>query len=191
MSQGQASIGQLIQNSPYEEPSKYWSYDRNSRLFKRLVFDDQTATGVGASDARTVGAAAGADAGSRCEQAPAFVAELFANPVGLAALAVATSGFDPHVVLAALSIAGIKLLADRFVIARTRGTPMAWRHLLAAPLKDLLLLGILPYAAVSRSVEWRGVRLRMGWGTALRADDGPLPIRWSRRARQSLFPSSR
>ncbi len=122
---------------------------------------------------------------------PAFIAELFANPVGLAALAVATSGFDLDVIGAALSIAGIKLLADRFVIARTRGTPMAWRHLLAAPLKDLLLLGILPYAAVSRSVEWRGVRLRMGWGTVLRADDGALPIRWSRRARQSLFPSSR
>jgi type III restriction enzyme len=30
-----ASIDQLIINSPFEEPSPYWSYDRESRSFTR------------------------------------------------------------------------------------------------------------------------------------------------------------
>ena len=29
----QASIDRLIINSPYEEPTKYWSYDRERRTF--------------------------------------------------------------------------------------------------------------------------------------------------------------
>jgi ceramide glucosyltransferase len=120
---------------------------------------------------------------------PAFLADPFANPVGLATLAVVTSGFDPRVLAAALVAVALKMATDRFVIARTRGVPMAWRHLLAAPLKDLLLLAIFPYAAVSRSIEWRGVRLRMGWGTVLRRDDGSFPVRWSRRAREVLARS--
>jgi ceramide glucosyltransferase len=111
---------------------------------------------------------------------PAFVAEAFANPVGLAALAVAASGFDAAVVAAGLAVVCVKLLADAWVIRRTRGEAMGWRHVLVAPLKDLLLFAILPYAAISRSIEWRGVRLRLGWGSALRADDGALPIRWAR-----------
>ncbi len=112
---------------------------------------------------------------------PAFVAELFANPVGLAVLAIAASGLDPAVTAAALVIVATKLLADSWVIARTRGERMRWRHVIFAPLKDLLLLAILPYAAISRSVEWRGARLRLGWGSVLRADDGAFPLRWARR----------
>ena len=30
-----ASIDRLIINSPYEEPSQYWSYDRDTRTFSR------------------------------------------------------------------------------------------------------------------------------------------------------------
>ena len=29
-------IDQLIINSPYEEPSTYWSYDREVRMFERM-----------------------------------------------------------------------------------------------------------------------------------------------------------
>ncbi len=116
---------------------------------------------------------------------PAFVAELFANPVGLAVLAMVLSALDPAgldliVVAGALTVVATKVWADSFVIARTRGAPMSWRHLMVAPLKDLLLFAILPYAAVSRSVEWRGARLRMGWGTLLRRDDGPVAVRLAR-----------
>jgi len=32
---GQAQIGQLIVNSPYEEPERYWGYDRETRLFEQ------------------------------------------------------------------------------------------------------------------------------------------------------------
>lgn len=108
---------------------------------------------------------------------PAFVAEVFANPVGLAVVAMVLSGLEPAIVAGGTAVILTKLAADGFVIARTRGTPMRLRHLAVAPLKDLLLFAILPYAAISRSVEWRGARLRMGWGTALRPDDGPLAVR--------------
>ena len=84
------------------------------------------------------------------------------------------------VIAGALTVVATKVWADSFVIARTRGAPMSWRHLMVAPLKDLLLFAILPYAAVSRSVEWRGARLRMGWGTLLRRDDGPVAVRLAR-----------
>ena len=58
---------------------------------------------------------------------------------------------------------------------------MAARHLMWAPIKDVLLIAIWPYALISRSIEWRGARLRLGGGTALRLDEGPLPVRVARR----------
>lgn len=103
---------------------------------------------------------------------PAFVADLFANPIGLALLAILASGFELPFVAAGLAIAMGKLLLDRHVVAHIRGSKMAWRHSFATPLKDLALLAIFPYAAISRSIEWRGVRLRMGWGTKLRRERG-------------------
>jgi hypothetical protein len=41
---------------------------------------------------------------------------------------------------------------------------MRLKHLCWAPLKDLLMLAVWCYAIFSRSVEWRGIRLRMGVG---------------------------
>ena len=35
MSRRKFQIDQLIINSPYEEPSSYWSYDREVRMFER------------------------------------------------------------------------------------------------------------------------------------------------------------
>ncbi len=101
---------------------------------------------------------------------PAFIADLFANPVGLVVLAILASGFEPRVASIGLLVVLAKLLLDRHVVAQIRGAKMALRHALAAPLKDLLLLAIFPYAAVSRSIVWRGVRLRIGWGTRLHAE---------------------
>lgn len=112
---------------------------------------------------------------------PAFVADLFANPVGLAVIAVALSGFDGRAIAAAGLLAAIKAATDALLVRRTRGVAMSWRHLAFAPLKDVLLLAIWPYAAISRSVEWRGTRLRLGWQSALRPDEGALPVRVARR----------
>lgn len=112
---------------------------------------------------------------------PAFVADLLANPVGLGLMASVLSGGDPRVVGAALALALLKLSTDGFIVWRTRGHAMAARHLMWAPVKDVLLMAIWPYALISRSIEWRGTRLRLGWGTALRLDEGPLPVRVARR----------
>ena len=35
MAKRKVQIGQLIINSPYEEPSTYWRYDREVRMFER------------------------------------------------------------------------------------------------------------------------------------------------------------
>ncbi len=35
MAKRKFQIDQLIINSPYEEPSTYWSYDREVRMFER------------------------------------------------------------------------------------------------------------------------------------------------------------
>ena len=117
---------------------------------------------------------------------PAFFAEFFANPVGLAAVALVLSGCDLRFLAAGLLIAFVKASMDGFVMSRTRPRPMSLRHLAIAPLKDLVLFAILPYAAISRSIEWRGSKLRLGWGSALRRDDGLLPVRIMRRVWSSI-----
>ncbi|UJR80664.1 Ceramide glucosyltransferase [Sandaracinus amylolyticus] len=112
---------------------------------------------------------------------PAFVADLFANPVGLGVIATVLSGFDVRFVAALLALVIAKASTDAMLLRRTRGEAMPWKLLACAPLKDVLLLAIWPYAAISRSIEWRGTRLRLGWQTRLRPDDGALAVRVARR----------
>jgi ceramide glucosyltransferase len=112
---------------------------------------------------------------------PGFVADLICNSTGLMVLAFLASGFDPifGAILGAHMV--LKTAGDAYLLGRTRGVPMAWQYFVFAPLRDILMVAIWPYAAFSRSIEWRGVRLRMGWNTRLRPDDGPLPVRVVRR----------
>jgi ceramide glucosyltransferase len=112
---------------------------------------------------------------------PGFVVDLIANSTALSLLAFVTSGFDPLFGVLFAGHAVLKGLGDTYLLARTRGRPMRWKHRLVAPLRDVLMMAIWPYAAFSRSVEWRGVRLRLGWNTRLRPDEGPLPVRVARR----------
>ena len=46
---------------------------------------------------------------------------------------------------------------------------------------DLLMGFVWFYSAFSRSVTWRGKKLRFGKGSQLRQDDGTLPVRVARR----------
>ncbi len=115
---------------------------------------------------------------------PAFIADLFANPVAFALAAILAAAvearhapFEPGVVIAAVGIVVGKMVLDRVALRAVRGRDMGVVGMLLGPLKDVLMLGVWPYAAVSRSIEWRGVKLRMGWGTKLRPDEGSLLAR--------------
>ncbi|HEY8432232.1 MAG TPA: glycosyltransferase [Sandaracinaceae bacterium] len=118
---------------------------------------------------------------------PGFVADLLANSTGLSLLALLVSGLDPLFLAIFLVHAVLKAAGDAYLVGRTRGVPMAFKHLALAPLRDVLMVAVWPYAAVSRSIEWRGVRLRLGWGTRLRPDDGALPVRVLRWVLSPLF----
>src|SRR5690606_32756760 len=118
---------------------------------------------------------------------PGFVADLLANSSALSLLAFLTSGLDPLFFAIFAVHAVVKAAGDAYLLGRTRGVPMAWRHRLVGPLRDVLMMAIWPYAAFSRSIEWRGVRLRLGWNTKLRPDHGPLPLRLLRRVLAPLL----
>jgi ceramide glucosyltransferase len=109
-----------------------------------------------------------------------FVGDFCANPVTFATLAVVASGFSTWSLAAWPAIALGKLLCDAKLLSMLRG-PMKLRYLLLAPVKDLLMGGVWVYAIFSRSVEWRGVRLRIGKDSRLRPNDGALPLRVLRR----------
>ncbi|MFW6051670.1 MAG: glycosyltransferase [Myxococcota bacterium] len=111
----------------------------------------------------------------------AFVGDLFANPVALAATALVASGFQPWVAAALCGILAVKVPGDAFLMLRTRGVPMKARHLFFSPIKDVLMGFVWVYSVFSRSVQWRGIRLRFGSGSRLRPDDGALPVRLARR----------
>ncbi len=109
--------------------------------------------------------------------APAFIADLLVNPVAMTMLAWLASGFDARIGALMLSLAALKMVLDGFMIRLVRGLPMKLRHLWLTPVKDLLMLGTWAYATVSRSIEWRGVRLRMGPDSLLMPDQGAFPVR--------------
>jgi ceramide glucosyltransferase len=111
-----------------------------------------------------------------------FFADLFANPVAWTFFAMLASGFADWTVALFLGVTAFKLAGDAFFIWRLRGHPMALHHLLLGPLKDIAMALIWPYCAVSRSIEWRGRKLRFGHESRLRHDtDGPLVVRLAKR----------
>lgn len=110
-----------------------------------------------------------------------FVGDLAANPNALAALAFAASGFDPGFGALFGLVALIKIAGDAYAIRLLRDEPMPLRYLALAPLKDVLMGAVWFYSTVSRSVTWRGEKLRFGKDSRLRRDDGALPVRVLRR----------
>jgi ceramide glucosyltransferase len=110
-----------------------------------------------------------------------FIADFFANPVALTLLAWLSSGFDADVGMVLATVVLGKICIDGIIVQAVRGTPMAWRHLVWSPVKDVFLFGIWCYAIFSRSAEWRGIRFRMGADSQLLPDEGALPVRVLRR----------
>ena len=95
----------------------------------------------------------------------------------LAALALVASGFSAKVALILAGIIAYKLLGDAYLLRLTRGHAMPLSRLWVAPIKDTLMGMVWFYSIFSRSVTWRGRRLRFGKMSRLRPDDGSLPVR--------------
>ncbi len=112
---------------------------------------------------------------------PAFIADFFLNPVALSLLAWISSSFEQSLGLFAIGIILTKLAIDSMMVRLVRGVPMKLVHLVWAPVKDVLMFGVWIYAIFSRSVEWRGIRFRMGPESLLMPDRGALPVRVLRR----------
>jgi len=110
-----------------------------------------------------------------------FVADALANPIALSALLYLASDYDASYGIAALLIAGIKTVVDGCMMRVIRGVSMHPVHVLCVPVKDLLMLAVWVYAIFSRSVEWRGIRFRIGPSSQLLPDEGNLPVRVLRR----------
>lgn len=110
-----------------------------------------------------------------------FVLDIFTNPVALMLLAWMSTGFDITAGLALAALIVFKTVVDGQLVKLVRGTPMRPKHLMLAPVKDLLMLGVWLYSSFSRSVEWRGIKLRLGADSQLLPDEGALPVRVIRR----------
>jgi ceramide glucosyltransferase len=111
----------------------------------------------------------------------AFLGDLFANPIAIVGLSFAALDFRSEAGLALVGTVALKTLVDGLLASRVRGAPVKFVHALCVPLKDVLMLGVWLYAIFSRSVDWRGIRFRIGPGTQLLRDDGNLPVRVLRR----------
>jgi ceramide glucosyltransferase len=96
-----------------------------------------------------------------------FAADLLSNATFFAVLAAALSGFEPQLVALCAAVIAYKMRVDARLIRRLRGRPLAARHLLCMPLRDLLLPCVWFYALFSRTTEWRGERFQLSRGSLL------------------------
>lgn len=117
-----------------------------------------------------------------------FVGDFFANSVSFAFLAMCVSGFSILFVEAFFAVVALKMILDAVMVVRTRGRGMSLSLLWVAPFKDLLMGGIWFYATLSRSVEWRGVKLHLESMSHLRPYGGPLLVRKLTSLRPSRNP---
>jgi ceramide glucosyltransferase len=108
---------------------------------------------------------------------PGFLADLLSNSSFFALLAAALSGGQPELLGLYVLVASYKLVIDARQIARVRGEPLAAIHLVALPLRDLLLPCLWLYALFSRTTEWRGERFRLARGSQLTPLNIAEPLR--------------
>lgn len=113
--------------------------------------------------------------------AGSFILDLFANPTPWALLAVVASGGHPVALLSLVLSLAFKYAVDAYLLGIARARALPFRYFALAPLKDLLIFGTWFYCLFSRSVTWRGRKLRFGKDSELREDDGVLPLRLARR----------
>ena len=115
-----------------------------------------------------------------------FLADLFANVVFWTFSAMVASGFEAWTVAIFFGTCLFQTIVDGFYVRLIRGTPMPLRFLMLVPLKSLCMVAIWAHACFSRSVVWRGRRLRFGRQSRLRDDEGNLGERISRSIRAAI-----
>jgi ceramide glucosyltransferase len=92
----------------------------------------------------------------------AYIADLFANPVAIAFVALVASGLSAYAWIYFGIIAAIKLGVDAVLVRVTRKEPMRFPYMFVGTIKDLLMGGIWLYGIFARDIEWRGTKLRLG-----------------------------
>ncbi|MCS6797651.1 MAG: glycosyltransferase [Myxococcota bacterium] len=96
-----------------------------------------------------------------------WLADLGGNPVALLALAWLYSGLAaPLGTVLALAVV-LKAAGDLDHVRRMRGEPLSIRWWWVLPVRDLVLAALFFYSAVSRTVCWRGVWMRIGRGSRI------------------------
>lgn len=104
-----------------------------------------------------------------------YLAQGLLNPVPLALLsAVLEPGVPAFAALAAVALT--KALIDVTVFRLLRPEPVSWRTVPAVLLKDTLLFVAWCNGLFSRTVDWRGNRLRVLPGTRLAPVEAPAPL---------------
>jgi ceramide glucosyltransferase len=115
-----------------------------------------------------------------------WFADIGSNPPALLALALATSLGDPRIAIALAAAVPLKAAGDAFMMKQMRGRALPFRYLWLAPVRDAVMGVLFFYSAFSRSVVWRGKKLRFGKDSRLlvsedtRAELGLHPVSASR-----------
>jgi ceramide glucosyltransferase len=112
---------------------------------------------------------------------PGFTADFFANPIAVALLTLISASFERDLCFLFALLIAFKTVLDGVMVRVIRGVPMKAVHLAWVPVKDTLMFGVWLYAIFSRSVDWRGIRFRIGSDSQLLPDEGALPVRVLRR----------
>lgn len=92
----------------------------------------------------------------------AFIMDMVLNVPFLGALGTALCGASTVATSAFFAACAVKLAGDASLVRTLRSKPVKTRYLLSLPIKDILMGMVWLHASVSRTVVWRGTKLRFG-----------------------------
>ncbi|NVJ06762.1 glycosyltransferase [Myxococcus sp. AM001] len=110
-----------------------------------------------------------------------YLAQALLNPTPLALLG-AMLAPAPDTAALCLVVALGKVAVDLSTVRALRPQPLSWDAVPAVFAKDALLFAAWSYALFSRTVSWRGTRLRVGRGTRL------MPVRTASLSSEPALP---
>ncbi len=105
----------------------------------------------------------------------AYIGSIVFNPTAIA-LFIWLLNYNSRTYLLILGLTALaKSLSDYTLLTKMRGYGMRWYYACLMPFKDLLMTLVWFYSAFSRTVVWRGNRLRFGRGTKIAEQVTALP----------------